>query len=251
MPFETRYALLQKPERELIRADVVFAMDRRANDPTFYRMLRNALADLPDEPLEEVFPLLDKDLKTKVLGEFYRRSRETSYSLSGRNGYLRHVRKLLRLTLKENEKEAEEIFNAFKDQWGLFYLFHNRYTESTLDIDLSNCHFILTANTLETVPPAVINRCEVVFLDRYSVEEKIEIAQQHLIRRLRQRYQISEDAGCKTLIIPRENLIGEEGIERLPESLKRELQILTFEEWKGDHEPFDYSGEIPSRPKAS
>lgn len=72
------------------------------------------------------------------------------------------------------------------------HLFHDKYTQTTVDIDLSNFHFILTANTLETVPPPVINRCEVVVLDRYSVDEKIEIALQHLIKRVRNRYQISE-----------------------------------------------------------
>ena len=39
-------------------------------------------------------------------------------------------------------------------------------------------------------------------------------------------------AGCKTLIIPRENLTGTEGIDRLPDALKQELQILTFDQWK-------------------
>jgi len=73
------------------------------------------------------------------------------------------------------------------------HLFHDRYTESTVDIDLSNCHFVLTANTLETVPPPVVNRCEVVLLDRYSVDEKISIARRHLIERVRNRYQISDD----------------------------------------------------------
>lgn len=73
------------------------------------------------------------------------------------------------------------------------HLFHDRYTQTTVDIDLSNCHFILTANTLETVPPPVVNRCEVVFLDRYSVDEKIAIAREHLIKRLRSRYQIDEE----------------------------------------------------------
>jgi ATP-dependent Lon protease len=48
-------------------------------------------------------------------------------------------------------------------------------------------------------------------------------------------------AGCKTLIIPRENLTGAEGIGRLPEALKHELQILTYAQWKTDHEPFDYT----------
>ncbi len=73
------------------------------------------------------------------------------------------------------------------------HLFHDKYTETTVDIDLSNCHFVLTANTLETVPPTVVNRCEVIFLDRYSVEEKIAIARKHLIQRLRRKYQISRD----------------------------------------------------------
>jgi ATP-dependent Lon protease len=73
------------------------------------------------------------------------------------------------------------------------HLFHDKYTETTVDIDLSNCHFMLTANTLETVPPPVVNRCEVIFLDRYSVEEKVSIARQHLIQRVRQQYQITEE----------------------------------------------------------
>lgn len=70
------------------------------------------------------------------------------------------------------------------------HLFHDKYTETTVDIDLSNCHFFLTANTLETVPAVVVNRCEVVQLDRYSVEEKIAIAREHLIRRVRHKHQI-------------------------------------------------------------
>ncbi|MBI4962706.1 MAG: AAA family ATPase [Desulfomonile tiedjei] len=73
------------------------------------------------------------------------------------------------------------------------HLFHDKYTQTTVDIDLSNCHFVLTANTLETVPPPVINRCEVVILDRYSLDEKVAIAQQHLIERVRQRYQIDAE----------------------------------------------------------
>ncbi|MBW2110085.1 MAG: AAA family ATPase [Deltaproteobacteria bacterium] len=74
------------------------------------------------------------------------------------------------------------------------HLFHDKFTMTTVDIDLSNCHFILTANTLETVPPPVINRCEVVFLDRYSVEEKVAIGREYLIERVRKRHRISKDA---------------------------------------------------------
>ncbi len=73
------------------------------------------------------------------------------------------------------------------------HLFHDKYTQTTVDIDLSNCHFFLTGNTLEGVPPVVINRCEVIFLDRYSVEEKIAIARRHLLQRVREQYKIPED----------------------------------------------------------
>ena len=74
------------------------------------------------------------------------------------------------------------------------HLFHDKYTETSVDIDLSNCHFFLTANTLDGVPPVVVNRCEVVFLSQYSVEEKVAIAREHLIKRLRDKYQITVDS---------------------------------------------------------
>ncbi|HIJ76605.1 MAG TPA: AAA family ATPase [Deltaproteobacteria bacterium] len=73
------------------------------------------------------------------------------------------------------------------------HLFHDKYTQSTIDIDLSNCHFILTANTVDTVPAAILDRCEVIFLDRYSVDEKIAIAREFLVERIRERYMIGQD----------------------------------------------------------
>ncbi len=72
------------------------------------------------------------------------------------------------------------------------HLFHDKFTMSTVDIDLSNCHFILTANTLETVPAPVLDRCQVVELGRYSVEEKVIIARRHLLPRLRAKHEIPE-----------------------------------------------------------
>ncbi len=73
------------------------------------------------------------------------------------------------------------------------HLFHDKYTQTSVDIDLSNCHFILTANSLETVPPAVLDRCDIIFLNRYSIEEKIAIAREHLVKQVRRRYMIGED----------------------------------------------------------
>ncbi len=76
---------------------------------------------------------------------------------------------------------------------GQNHLYHDKYTQSTVDIDLSNAHFVLTANTLETVPPPVLDRCEIVALDRYTVEEKMNIARDHLVNRIRQKYMMGEE----------------------------------------------------------
>lgn len=83
------------------------------------------------------------------------------------------------------------------------HLFHDKYTQTTVDIDLSNFHFVLTANTLETVPPPVVNRCEVVLLDRYSVDEKVEIARKFLIKRVRERHEITQE---QVFIDPRDEI---------------------------------------------
>ena len=59
--------------------------------------------------------------------------------------------------------------------------FHDNYLE--LDYDLSNVLFIATANTLSTIQPALLDRLEVIDLSGYVLEEKIQIAQRHLIPR--------------------------------------------------------------------
>ncbi len=59
--------------------------------------------------------------------------------------------------------------------------FHDNYLE--LDYDLSRVLFIATANTLSTIQPALLDRLEVIDLSGYILEEKLEIAQRHLIPR--------------------------------------------------------------------
>jgi ATP-dependent Lon protease len=62
-----------------------------------------------------------------------------------------------------------------------------------------------------------------------------------MIGGLELKLEIAYDAGSRTMIIPKENLYGDGGIERLSEALKRELQVLSYEAWKGPHDSFDYS----------
>ncbi|MGE5357088.1 MAG: endopeptidase La [Deltaproteobacteria bacterium] len=57
--------------------------------------------------------------------------------------------------------------------------FHDNYLE--IDYDLSKVMFIATANNLNTIQPALIDRMEIINLSGYSVEEKIEITKRHLI----------------------------------------------------------------------
>ncbi len=59
--------------------------------------------------------------------------------------------------------------------------------------DLSGVLFICTANLLDTVPPALRDRMEVINLSGYTNEEKLEIARRFLIPRQRQEAGISGD----------------------------------------------------------
>jgi len=62
---------------------------------------------------------------------------------------------------------------------------NNTFRDNYLDVpfDLSKALFICTANMLDTVPPPLLDRMELIFLQGYTEEEKVQIANRYLIPR--------------------------------------------------------------------
>lgn len=70
--------------------------------------------------------------------------------------------------------------------------FRDHFVE--LPFDLSECLFITTANTLETVPRPLIDRMEVIELSSYTRREKLAIAKNHLIPKQLKRHGLNRRA---------------------------------------------------------
>lgn len=61
--------------------------------------------------------------------------------------------------------------------------FYDNYLE--LDYDLSKVMFIATANSLDSIQPALLDRMEIIEISGYSLEEKVEIAKKYLVPKQR------------------------------------------------------------------
>ncbi len=94
--------------------------------------------------------------------------------------------------------------------------FQDHYLE--MDIDLSDVMFVTTANSLN-LPQALLDRMEIIRLEGYTEDEKVEIAQRHLIAK-----QIDAH-GLK----PGEFVLTEEGLRVLIRHYTREAGVRTLE----------------------
>lgn len=95
--------------------------------------------------------------------------------------------------------------------------FKDNYLE--VDYDLSKVLFIATANSLETIQPALRDRMEIIDISGYTLEEKTEIAKKHLIPR--QRY----EHGLKSTDI----VFDKSAISKLVNSYTRESGVRSLE----------------------
>ncbi len=100
--------------------------------------------------------------------------------------------------------------------------FNDHYLE--VDYDLSNVMFITTANTLN-IPPALMDRMEIIRIAGYTEDEKVEIARRHLIPETLKKHGVSpkewsvDDEALRTVI---RRFTREAGVR----NLERELATL-------------------------
>jgi ATP-dependent Lon protease len=90
------------------------------------------------------------------------------------------------------------------------FSFSDHYLE--LPYDLSRVMFITTSNTTGTIPPALLDRMEVIEFPGYIEEEKLEIARRFLIPR-----QLEE------------NGLQPDGLEINEQTMKRLIREYTYE----------------------
>ncbi|MDR2040349.1 MAG: endopeptidase La [Bacteroidales bacterium] len=105
--------------------------------------------------------------------------------------------------------------------------FYDNYLE--LEFDLSKVMFIATANNLMSISPALRDRLEIIEVNGYVQEEKVCIAQKHLIRKQIEAhgltdYHISFSKEAITYII--ENYTRESGVRELDKSIASVIRNL-------------------------
>ena len=103
------------------------------------------------------------------------------------------------------------------------------FLDHYLDVrfDLSKVLFICTANQTETIPPALLDRMEVIRLSGYIIEEKLEIARKHLLPKQLKTHGLKKSQFSLPKVVLREIIDGyarEAGVRGLENNLKKLLR---------------------------
>ncbi|MES2891754.1 MAG: endopeptidase La [Bacteroidota bacterium] len=105
--------------------------------------------------------------------------------------------------------------------------FYDNYLE--LEYDLSKVLFIATANNINNIQPALRDRLEIIDLSGYAVEEKIEIAKQHLLPKQKEAHGLKDvtvKASDKVIQKVIEDYTRESGVRDLDRQLASIMRNL-------------------------
>ncbi len=136
---------------------------------------------------------------------------------------------------------------------------NNTFTDHYLNLpfDLSQVLFIATANTWDTVPPALRDRMEVIELSGYIEDEKVQIAQSHLVPRqlrangLRPAEAVVSAGALRTIIGDYTREAGVRNLERNIGTVLRKVTkrlaegAATLPNWQGDTVTPDLGAQSP------
>ena len=119
--------------------------------------------------------------------------------------------------------------------------FHDNYVD--LDYDLSKVMFIATANDIGSIPRPLLDRMELIEVDGYITEEKIEIARRHLVPKNREKNGLKEHTALKVARPALEFIIerytresGVRSLEKQIDKLFRRVALRVAKgEMTGDH----------------
>ena len=108
--------------------------------------------------------------------------------------------------------------------------FHDNYLD--VDYDLSKVMFIATANNLGSIPPALLDRMELIEVSGYITEEKVEIARRHLVPKelsnngLKKEYVKFSKAALEYIV---ENYTRESGVRELEKKINKVMRKIALE----------------------
>ena len=97
-----------------------------------------------------------------------------------------------------------------------------------MEYDLSKILFIATANTLSTISPALRDRMELIEITGYLVEEKIEIAQQHLLPKQIENHGVKPDQlsiNNKVMEVLIDKYTRESGVRELDKKIAKIVRV--------------------------
>ncbi len=97
-----------------------------------------------------------------------------------------------------------------------------------MEYDLSKVLFIATANTLSTISPALRDRMELIEITGYLVEEKLEIARQHLLPKQLENHGVKADQlsiGRKVMETLIDKYTRESGVRELDKKLAKIVRV--------------------------